>query len=181
MFLKKIKINNEEGIFIWITGLAGSGKSTISRILKKKFEKEYGKTLLISGDSLRNIFKNRSYSKQDRILFAKQKLNFCKFILRQRINVIYSTISLLKIIRKMNKENTKNYVEVYIKTNIKKIISLKKKKLYHKKKKKNVWGIDLKPEFPTRSHIIIKNKFNKSPAEISEKIFIDLKKSLIIR
>lgn len=161
---KKFKVNTKEGLFFWITGLAGSGKSSIARDLKSKIIRKYGPTLIVSGDSLRNIFKNRKYEKNERLKFAKQKMSFCKFVLKQKINVIYSTISLFDEVRKMNKRAISNYVEIYIKADLKKIIRFNKKKIYHKTKKNNVWGLHLKPEFPKNPSIIIKNDFkNKTP------------------
>ena len=53
------RINKNEGLFFWITGLAGSGKSLISRGIKKYISEMYGPTILVSGDSLRNIFQFR--------------------------------------------------------------------------------------------------------------------------
>ena len=102
------KINKKEGIFFWITGLAGSGKSIISKKIKKYVENEFGPTLIISGDNLRNLYKFRKYTKKDRIKFSQQKIKFCKFILRQKINIIFSTISLLEKIRKRNKRDLKS-------------------------------------------------------------------------
>ena len=157
------RIDKNEGLFFWVTGLAGSGKSLISRGIKKYINEMYGPTILVSGDSLRNIFQFRKYTKKDRLEFAKQKLKFCKFILNQKINVIYSTISLFESVRKMNKKEIANYIEIYIKSDIQKIMKFNKKKIYHKKNKKNVWGFDLKPEFPKKPDITIINNFNKKP------------------
>ena len=48
-------------------------------------------------------------------------------------------------IRKYNIKNIENYFEIYIKSDLKKIIKLKKKNYTIKK---NIVGLDLKPEFP---------------------------------
>ena len=50
---KKIK---KKGILFWITGLSGSGKTTISKLIKKDIVTNYGPTILVSGDDLRKIF-----------------------------------------------------------------------------------------------------------------------------
>ena len=42
---------------LWITGLSGSGKTTISLMLKKKLSKKYSNIVLLDGDVLRNKFK----------------------------------------------------------------------------------------------------------------------------
>ena len=38
------KLNKKAGIVFWITGLPGSGKTTIAKKLKKPIENKYGKT-----------------------------------------------------------------------------------------------------------------------------------------
>ena len=48
----------------------------------------------------------------------------------------------------MGKRNIDNFVEIFIKTNIKKILKKNKKKIY--KKNKNIVGLTIKPEFPKR-------------------------------
>ena len=60
--------NKENGIVFWITGLSGSGKTTIAKKLKKPIEKKYGKTILFSGDDIRKICKFTSYEKTKRLV-----------------------------------------------------------------------------------------------------------------
>ena len=40
----------------WITGLPGSGKTTIAKKILRPIEKKYGPTIEISGDDLRKNF-----------------------------------------------------------------------------------------------------------------------------
>ena len=61
-------------------------------------------------------------------------MKFYDLILRQKINLIYSTISMFDKVRTMNKKKFSNYVEIFIKTDLNKIISSKKKKIYSRKK-----------------------------------------------
>jgi adenylylsulfate kinase len=68
-------------------------------------------------------------------------------------------------LRSYNKKNIKNYVEIYIKTDIKKIILQNKKKIYLKKK--NVVGVDIVPELPRSPDIILKNNFTKNVNNLS--------------
>ena len=53
--MRKLNINKKEGVLFWITGLAGSGKSSIARYLLPKIQKYYGPSIIVSGDNLRNI------------------------------------------------------------------------------------------------------------------------------
>ena len=153
-----MKINRKKGILFWITGLSGSGKSTIASLIKDRIEKKYGPTIIMSGDDLRYITNFLKYEKKDRLEFSKTKLKFYKFVTDQKINLIFSTISLFESVRRENKKHILNYVEIFIKADVKTIIKNNKKKLY-KKKKEKIWGINIKAEFPKKPDITIKNNF----------------------
>ena len=49
------------------------------------------------------------YEKKDRLEFSKTKLRFYKFVTDQKINLIFSTISLFDSVRKENKKKIINY------------------------------------------------------------------------
>ena len=70
--------------------------------------------------------------------------------------------------RKWCRKNVDNYVEIYIKADLNKIIKLKKKKIYHKKKIGDVVGITIKPEFPKNPNIIVNNNFKKNTDELAK-------------
>ena len=123
----------------------------------------------MSGDDLRSITNFHKYEKKDRLEFSKTKLKFYKFITDQKINLIFSTISLFKSVRKANKRNIDNYVEIYIEADVEEIIKNKKKKLY-KKKKKKIWGVNIKAEFPKKPFIKVKSNFNKPLNEVANNL-----------
>lgn len=163
------KIDKKKGIVLWVTGLPGSGKTTIANQLKKPFEKIYGKTILFSGDDLRKILDFKSYDTNRRFLYAKSYSKLVRNLSNQKINVIIATVSLFKKIHLWNKKNIKNYCEIYIESKTKEIIKNKKKKLYFKYNK-NLVGIDIKPEFPLNPNIKIKNNFKKPINVLSKTI-----------
>ncbi len=164
-----MKINKKKGILFWITGLSGSGKSTIASLIKDKIEKKYGPTIIMSGDDLRYITNFQKYKKKERLQFSKTKLKFYKFITDQKINLIFSTISLFDSVRKNNKKEIENYVEIYIKSDVKEIIKNNKKKLYRKKNQK-IWGVNIKPEFPKKPMIQVESNFQTSLKKISNNL-----------
>ena len=73
-----------------------------------------------------------------------------------------------------NRKNINNYCEIYIKSSIKDIIKQKKKIIYDKHKI-NIVGLDIKPEFPKKADIIVKNNFKKNIKNISIEIIKKLK------
>jgi adenylylsulfate kinase-like enzyme len=164
-----MKINRKKGILFWITGLSGSGKSTIASLIKNKIEKKYGPTIILSGDDLRYISSFLKYEKKDRLEFSKTKLRFYKFVTDQKINLIFSTISLFDSVRKENKKKIINYVEIFIKADVKTIIKNNKKKLY-KKKSEKIWGVNIKAEFPKKPLIQVENNFDKPLKVVADKL-----------
>ena len=171
------KINKGKGILFWITGLSGSGKTTIAKHITKNISQKYGYTINISGDDLRKIFNLKKYDKKNRLQYALLYSKFCKLIVNERINLIFSTISLFHKVRKWNKKNIDNYVEIYIKSDLQKIIKLNKKELY--KKNKSIVGKNIKPEFPESPDIIIENNFTKSINKLSKELVKKIKSKLI--
>lgn len=166
----------KKGVLFWITGLSGSGKTTIAKKIYKQIVLKYGPTLLINGDEIRKFFRLRGYSFQERekIGFSYSKL--FKKITDQNINVLFAGVVLNKKIRIWNRKNIKNYLEIYIKSNTKKIIKKKYKSLY--RKTNNIVGIKIKAEFPSNPDIIVQNNFDKKVHVISKNLMKKVKDKL---
>lgn len=159
---KHKKKNLKKGTLFWITGLSGSGKTTIAKKIKKDIQNLYGPTLLISGDDIRKIFNFRGYSAKKRLSLVMKYCKFAKFITNQNINLIFAVVGMMNEVRTWNKKNITNYIEIYVKADLKKIIKVKKKKIYHKKNVGEIVGVSIKPEFPKKPDIVIKNDFKKN-------------------
>lgn len=168
--------NKKKGILFWITGFSGSGKTSISKILHKHVIKIYGPTLLINGDDLRKIFNLNGYTLEDRKKISKKYCKFVKFITNQNINIIFTVVGMMDEPRRWNQKNIKNYLEIYIKSNLKQIILKNKKKIYHKKK--NLVGVNIKPQIPKEPHIILNNNFKKNTKELASELLDKIKKKI---
>ncbi len=173
VFMKK----NNKGILFWVTGFSGSGKTQISKKIHSELRKSYGPTVLFSGDNIRKIFNLKGYSSKDRLETVMKYCKLAKFITSQNINVLFAVIGMMDEIRNWNRKNITNYVEIYIKSDLKKIISKRKKKIYHKNKK-NIVGLDIKPEYPKKPDIILYNDFKKNINTYSEELMLKIKKHL---
>ena len=165
----KIHLQKKKGILCLITGFSGSGKSSIAKIIKKDIRNNYGPTILLHGDEIRSLFNLKGYSSTDRKKIAMQYSKLCKKITDNGINVILATVSLYNIVRKWNKANIVNYIEIYIKSDLSKIIK-QKKKFFYRKKTKNVVGLTIKPELPKKPNIILKNDFKKNINILSDSL-----------
>lgn len=166
-----MKLVKKKGIVFWITGLSGSGKSNIGNIVFNEINKNYGKTVIIHGDDIRNIYNFKQYEKKDRIKLGISNAKLCELLANQGVNVIFTTVALFQKLHRFNRQNIKNYLEIYIKSDISNLLKKKQKKFY-RKKTKFVWGLDLIPEFPKKPDITLENDFN-TPLKKLGKILIE--------
>ena len=173
-----MKINKNKGILFWITGLSGSGKTTLGKKIKKDITKIYGPTIMISGDDIRKIFKLKGYEYNDRVEILRKYSIFAKYITEQKINIILAVVGMIEAPRKWNRINIENYIEIYIKSSIKDIIKLNKKKIYNKKNSGKIIGIDIKPEYPKNPDISITNSFKGTTDQMAKNLIININKLL---
>lgn len=150
---------NHYGLVIWITGLAGSGKTTISKELYYLIKQDIPNVVYLDGDGFREIFECSKHDKDSRIKVAMIRARMCNLLSKQGIVVIASTISLFQEIYENNKKIFKNYIEVYIQCDMQELINRDQKQLYTNAlngKIKDVVGIDIKFDTP-KSHLTIDN------------------------
>ncbi len=171
-----MKLNKKKGILFWVTGLSGAGKTSISNKIYNNIKKEYGKTFYINGDEIRKIFELKSYNNSDRKKGGIKYSKLFKKITDQNINVLFAGMALFHDVRAWNKKYINNYLEIYIKTNLKNIIKKKYTKIY--KKKSNLVGVDIKPEFPKKPDIVINNNFKKSIDKLSRELILKINRKL---
>ena len=162
---------------IWITGLAGSGKTTIGKVVYKKLKETDPASVIIDGDHYRNVFGSSGYSKDERLDTAKNLVKFCQFLIEQKINVVCCTISLFNEIHRENREKFDEYYEIYVSCKMEELIRRDQKGLYSsaiKGKIKNVVGVDIDFDEPINPFLIIQNEkkeyLSKNINKIIEKI-----------
>ena len=170
-----MKLNNKnKGILFWITGLAGSGKTTLGRKIKKDIAKTYGPTIMISGDDIRKIFALKGYEYNERVSILKKYSLFAKYITEQKINIILAVVGMVESQRKWNRTNIENYIEIYIRSSIKNIIKLNKKKIYNKKNPGKLIGINIKPQYPKKPDITIINSFKSTTDQMAKSLISNI-------
>ena len=76
--------NKKKGILFWLTGLSGSGKSSILKKIYNPISKKYGKSLLINGDDIRKIFSLTGYEFHDR---KELDYNIQNFFKKSRVKI----------------------------------------------------------------------------------------------
>ena len=102
---------------IWLTGLSGSGKSTIGLALEKRLFHENFVAQLLDGDNIRSgINKNLGFSEEDRKENIRRIAEIAKLYLSSGIITINSFISPTAETRNIAKEivGEADFLEIYI-------------------------------------------------------------------
>ncbi len=165
-------------VTLWLTGLSGSGKSTISNHMFKILTNLGHKVFLLDGDELRlGLNSDLGFSLDDRCENIRRAAEICKIINKNGFIVIASFISPIEKDRLMVKNIIgDNYKEIFIKTSIEECKRRDPKGLYKKVEGgeiKNFTGISSIYEEPIDPFLIIETD-KQSPDTSARKILNSL-------
>jgi adenylyl-sulfate kinase len=122
-----------EGFVVWLTGLPGSGKTTIARELEPELKKRGWCVEVLDGDEIRqNLSKGLGFSREDRETHLKRVTYVAKLLSRNGVAVIAAFISPYRNIREHARKETTNFVEVYVKCSVEACAERDPKGLYKK-------------------------------------------------
>ena len=155
----KKKSNKNTGAVLWLTGLSGSGKSTIGDGLAEILNKKGVSAQRLDGDILREYFENKlSFNKKDRDFNIKMSAFTSSLLEKHGVLVISSFISPYKHQRDFVRNVSKNFIEIHINASIETCIKRDVKGLYKKAlagEIKNFTGISDPYEVPENPHLVI--------------------------
>jgi adenylylsulfate kinase len=147
---------------LWLTGLSGSGKSTIAQHLERTLYNKGFFAQVLDGDNIRSgINNNLGFSVEDRRENIRRISEIAKLYLNSGIITINSFISPTKEIRNLAKSiiGAENFIEIYINAPLEVCEARDVKGLYKKARKgeiKGFTGIDSPYEAPENPAIEIK-------------------------
>jgi adenylylsulfate kinase len=122
--IEKLARNNKNGHYsfvIWLTGLSGSGKSTIGDELEQKLHADGIKTYMLDGDKIRlGINKDLGFNDADRKENLRRIAEIAKLMVDAGLVVIAAFVSPFERDREMIKEivGQDQIVEVFVNTSI---------------------------------------------------------------
>ncbi|MEA3445713.1 MAG: adenylyl-sulfate kinase [Bacteroidota bacterium] len=158
----KEKFLKQKAKVVWLTGLSGSGKSTIAIGLERKLHSKGFLTQILDGDNVRTgINKNLGFSDEDRTENIRRIAEVSKLFLNCGIITINSFVSPTIAIREQAREiiGKDDFIEVYINVPIEVAEKRDVKGLYKKARAgeiKNFTGIDAPFEEPPNPAIELK-------------------------
>ncbi len=169
---------------IWLTGLSGSGKTTIAKILERELHSRGYLTQLLDGDNIRSgINKNLGFSEEERIENIRRIAEISKLFLNCGIITINCFVSPTRSIRKMAEDivGTDDFIEVFVDTPIEICEERDPKGLYKKARAGKIsdfTGISAPFEAPEKAYIL---KTENKKAEESARELMDHILPLIVK
>ena len=146
---------------IWISGMPGTGKSTLAEYYYNQHKNKLKNLILIDGDAFRkSMGDDLGYTLKDRKKNALRLIKLTKYFCDQKVNVVISANLVFQNYRNWCKKNITNFLEVYIESKPELLAKRNKKKNFYKLKK-NVLGQDIKVKKPYKPHLIIYNNSTK--------------------
>ena len=171
------KMGNDAKV-IWITGLSGSGKSTIARKIQELLQLKGVKSIVIDGDQIRYVINDDTcgHDKKSRVKNAFRICRLAKLIADQGFIVIVATISLYHDVHKWNRDNLPGYHEVFLDVDMETLRERDPKDLYKKADFEvidNVVGVHLDVEVPKEPDLVIENNDKIETVSIIARRLID--------
>ena len=148
------KMNGHKGQVLWLTGLSGSGKSTIANALEKELYAEGKKTYVLDGDNIRHgLNKDLGFNDKDRVENIRRVAEVAKLMCDAGLIVITAFISPFRTERDMARSlfQSGEFKEIFISTPLNIAEQRDPKGLYKKARKgeiPNFTGINSPYEKP---------------------------------
>ena len=163
-------------MIIWITGLPGSGKTTLAKRLKSTLEKNIlNKIIHLDGDNLRGILPcDISYSNKDRKKLAFFYSELALLLEQSNCIVICSFVALFHCVQAHTRLKANQYFEIFLDPTLDELIKKNKKGLYSEKSDYMLNQFP-KYEFPINPDLIINTildgVYQDNITEIKDKLF----------
>lgn len=161
---EKEKMLHQKAKVLWLTGLSGSGKTAIAKVLEKKLHQQGFLTQLLDGDNIRaGINNNLGFSEDDRKENIRRIAEVSKLFLNCGVISINCFVSPTEEVRNQAKAivGNDNFIEIFVNTPLEVCEARDTKGLYEKARKgevKNFTGISAPFESPKNPNIVVETE-----------------------
>ena len=148
----------KQGFVLWLTGLSGSGKTTIAEELYRRLDAMGIGYERLDGDVLRGVFPNTGFSKDARDEHIRRVGFMASRLEHHGIIVIASFISPYRLARQFVRDLCSIFIEVHVKASVDECTRRDVKGLYKKAlagEIKEFTGIDDPYEEPENPEIVV--------------------------
>ncbi len=174
----------EKGLVVWLTGLPGSGKTTIARGVASLLERDGYRVEVIDGDWARKtVSEGAGFTREERLRHLKRIAWIARLLARNGVVVLCSFVSPYREARRMVRsivEEEAPFLEVYVKASLEEVIRRDPKGLYKRAlagEIRNMTGIDDPYEPPENPWLVIDTEAQE-PGESIASLYEKLKEEL---
>ena len=176
--------NGHPAAVVWLSGLSGSGKTTIANTLEKRLFEMGNRTYVLDGDNTRiGLNKELGFSAVDRLENVRRVAEVAKFMADAGLIVIVSLITPYEEQRKMIREILldERLLEVYVKCDLETCEQRDPKGLYKKARAgeiKHFTGISDPFEEPANADVVVDSArlaVNECVLKIAEELSLRFK------
>jgi len=152
-------LDRQKPVILWFTGLSGSGKSTIAKVLEQMLHLRGRHTYTLDGDNLRfGLNRDLGFTDADRVENIRRASEVAKLMVDAGLIVICSFISPFRAERRAARDMVEagEFLEVFVDTPIEECIRRDPKGLYAKARAgqiRNFTGLDSPYEAPDDAEI----------------------------
>lgn len=165
------------GFVVWLTGLPGSGKTTIARELEKVLRGKGFKVEVLDGDEVRRwLSPEAGFSREDRERHLRRVAYVSRLLARNGVAVIASFVSPYRTVRGEARGIVEGeglrFIEVYVKCSLEECLRRDPKGLYRRAFKgeiKDMTGVQDRYEEPLNPEVIVDTE-REALTECIEKI-----------
>ena len=167
---------------IWITGISGAGKTTICQSLWNTLKPKLPELAILDGDVVRNVFGNDlGYTENERVRQIKRIQSIARMMDDQGFVVLVAALYASDELLSWNRNNFKDYYEIYLDAPLWLVQERDPKGLYSKASNgdmDNIVGIDIEWHTPEAPDMTVDATENDSPELISENIINNIPRLL---
>lgn len=158
---ERAALKNQKGQVIWLTGLSGSGKSTVANALEQKLAKHGIHTYILDGDALRKgLSAGLSFTPEDRAENVRRVAEVARLMVDAGLVVIVALVSPFAADRDLARSRfeTGEFSEVWVRTPADVCAARDPKGLYKKAASgeiKNMTGVGQNYEAPKKAELVL--------------------------
>jgi bifunctional enzyme CysN/CysC len=173
-------LDRQKPLVLWFTGLSGSGKSTIAKLVEQALFREGRHTYTLDGDNLRHgLNRDLGFTDQDRVENIRRVGEVARLFVDAGLIVICSFISPFRAERRLVREmvGEGEFIEVFVDTPMEECARRDPKGLYAKAMRgaiKNFTGVSSPYEPPEAPELRV-TTMGRTPEEAAEQVLAALR------
>ncbi len=166
-----------KGFVVWLTGLSGSGKTTVGCLLEGKLRSIGARVEMLDGDIVRTrLCRDLGFSRADRNENIRRIGFVCELLARNNVIVIVAAISPYREVREEIRALIDEFVEIYMRCRMEVLLDRDTKGLYKRAlagEIQHFTGISDPYEPPLAPEVVIDSS-SERPEESLQKIWASL-------